>query len=129
MEIEAAARIPLFFVMLVAGCVLVWMGRAAASGRLKRNSLAGIRIPSTMASEEAWLVAHVRAKRHHELAGMTAIVTAFSVFLPVSHLILAAVITIGCLLMLGFVLQGVRVGGRAAKDATNRDESGIEGRE
>ena len=61
MENEWIARAVLFAVMVGGGVLLIWTANAAASGRLKRNQLAGIRIASTMASEEAWLAAHVRA--------------------------------------------------------------------
>jgi hypothetical protein len=44
-----------------AGLVLIALGRMAATGRLPRNIVAGIRIPSTMRSDEAWRVGHQAA--------------------------------------------------------------------
>lgn len=45
-------------VMAVAGVVVVVVAVAARSGRLRRNHVAGIRLPSTMRSDETWLAAH-----------------------------------------------------------------------
>ncbi|MEV7691886.1 SdpI family protein [Microbacterium sp. NPDC089189] len=115
MENDLAVRIVLLVVMAGSGLLLIWMARATASGRLKRNAIAGIRIPSTMASEEAWLAAHIRAKRATMIAGISSVATGFLALLPVPAPVLAAVVLVGCGMMLGFVLYGARVGGRAAK--------------
>ncbi|WP_349426176.1 SdpI family protein [Microbacterium sp. LWS13-1.2] len=115
MENEWMARAVLFVVMVGAGILLIWMANAAASGRLKRNQLAGIRIPSTMASEEAWLAAHVRARGATVCAGVISILGGAFALVPVPM----PVVTIGVLLAavaaLGFVLYGAQVGGTAAK--------------
>lgn len=61
------------------GAVLVALGRLSAVGRLPRNLLAGIRIPSTMRSNEAWLAGHHAAASALTAAGfgpiMAAVVT------------------------------------------------------
>lgn len=111
-EADLAIRIVLLVVMVGSGILLVWMARAAASGRLKRNSMAGIRIPSTMASDEAWLAAHVRAKRVTTLAGLSSVVSGLVALLPVSAPVLAGAVLTGCGLVLAFVLYGARVGGK-----------------
>lgn len=114
MESDLTARIVLFAVMTGAGLLLLWMASAAASGRLKRNSFAGIRLPSTMASDEAWLAAHVRAKRPTMYAGYASLACALFVLLPVPALGLAIGILAGSCAMVGFTLYGARVGSRAA---------------
>jgi SdpI/YfhL protein family len=43
--------------------IVVGVGRMAATGRLPRNLFAGIRIPSTMRSDEAWRAAQRARKR------------------------------------------------------------------
>jgi hypothetical protein len=43
--------------------LLVVVDWAAASGRLRRNRWAGIRIPSTMRSDQAWVAGHSAALR------------------------------------------------------------------
>ncbi|WP_407319240.1 SdpI family protein [Isoptericola halotolerans] len=113
-------RILLAVVMLGAGVLLVRTARAAASGRLRRNQLAGIRTPSTMASDEAWLVAHVRAERPTTLAGWTAAASGLFALLPVSSVVLAVAVLTGCVVMVGLVLHGARVGGRAAAETVRR---------
>jgi hypothetical protein len=44
--------------LTVAGTVMVAIGRLAAAGRLPRNPVAGIRIPSTMRNDAAWKAGH-----------------------------------------------------------------------
>jgi len=67
---DLALGVLLCVVLLGTGAFYVWMARAAATGRLRRNRSAGIRTRDTLASEEAWLAAHVRARRAHTLAGI-----------------------------------------------------------
>ena len=111
-------RIVLLVVLVGAGVLIVWMARATASGRLKRNQFAGIRLPSTMASDSAWLAAHVRAKRPTEIAGFTAIATGVFALLPLPLPVLTSGLMAGCVVMLGLVLYGAGVGARAAADAS-----------
>lgn len=115
-----AVRIVMFVVMVGSGVLLVWMAHAAASGRLKRNSIAGIRTPSTMVSDEAWLTAHVRAKRPTIHAGFASVATGLIALIPISEVVLATTVLTGCIAMLGFVLYGARVGSRAAVKTSDR---------
>lgn len=113
-------RIVMFVVMMGSGVLLMWMARAAASGRLKRNSIAGIRTPSTMLSDETWLAAHVRAKRPTILAGIAAVATGLIALVPMPEVALATTVLVGCAVILGFVLYGARVGSRAAVEPSDR---------
>lgn len=119
MDNDLVARIVIFVVMAGSGSALIWMARAAASGRLKRNSLAGIRVPSTMASDEAWLAAHKRAKRPTLITGVIAFMVAASTLLPVPTEALAIGVLVGGILMLLVMMWGTRVGTKAAKKATD----------
>jgi uncharacterized membrane protein len=83
MNDELLSRTVLFVVMVGSGVLLWWMARAAASGRLKRNQFVGIRLPSTMASDKAWLAAHLRAQRATTIAGIAAIISGLVALLPV----------------------------------------------
>ena len=112
------ARIVLFLIMVGAGVLLIWMANAAASGHLKRNHLAGIRIPSTMASEEAWLAAHVRARRATVYGGVLSILSGAFALAPVPMPVVIIGVLVAALAVLGFVLYGARVGSAAAKAAS-----------
>ena len=114
-----AVRIVLLVVLVGAGVLIVWMARATASGRLKRNQFAGIRLSSTMASDSAWLAAHVRAKRPTEIAGFTAMATGVFALLPAPLPVLATGLMVGCIAMLGLVVYGAAVGARAAAEASS----------
>lgn len=115
---DLIARVILFLVMAGAGVALIWVANAGASGRLKRNQLAGIRTPSTLASDEAWLAAHVRAKRPTLITGGLSIAIALSTFLPVPTEALTLGVLGGGILMLFVMLWGARVGGKAAAKAS-----------
>jgi len=120
MSEEWIARVVLFVAMGAAGGVLVWMARAAASGRLTRNALAGIRTPSTMASDAAWLAAHRRAERPTQLAGAVSILAALIALVPMPEVALIAVVLTGAAAMVALVAYGAVVGGRAAREADER---------
>ncbi len=105
---------------------MIWMGQAAASGRLSRNRLAGIRIPSTMASEEAWRAAHIRARVPIVSSGYAAFACAIFALLPVSMPAVMTGISVGCAVMVGLVLYGAVVGSRAARAVALRQESASE---
>lgn len=111
---ELLERIMLFVTMAGGGALLLWMARATASGKLGRNHLAGIRMPSTMATDEAWLAAHRRAERPTRWAGIVSIITGVVVLAPLPPWLVAIVILAGCLVMLAFVLYGAWVGSKAA---------------
>lgn len=122
MDEMLAVRLLLFAVMLAAGALIIWTARATASGRLRRNQMAGIRTPSTMANDDAWLAAHVRAKRPTMLAGYTSMASGVFALLPVSPAVMSAGVLAGSVAMVGLVLHGARVGGRAAVEATSRSQ-------
>ncbi|MGO3885293.1 MAG: SdpI family protein [Mycetocola sp.] len=121
MSNDYVARLVICVVMILSGVLIIWMARATASGRLKRNPVAGIRIPSTMVSEDAWLAAHVRAQRATTYAGIIAVGSGASALLPIPALVLAVVVLVGTGAMLGFVLYGARVGRLAALAITEKD--------
>lgn len=121
MEHEWIPRIVLLIVMVGSGAALCWMAQAAASGRLKRNQLAGIRIPSTMASDEAWLAAHVRAKQPNLWSGIVAIAAGVFAVLPVPMPVVTVVILVVAILIMALLLYGARVGAKAANSVVDAD--------
>ncbi|MGD0439648.1 MAG: SdpI family protein [Acidimicrobiales bacterium] len=53
----------------LSGVIMVVLGRMAATGRLPRNLFAGIRIPSTLRSDEGWDAGHQAAASALTAAG------------------------------------------------------------
>ena len=60
----------------LSGVIVVVLGRMAAAGRLPRNIFAGIRIPSTLHSDEAWYAGHQAAASALTVAGCGPVVVA-----------------------------------------------------
>ncbi|MDQ1215806.1 SdpI family protein [Microbacterium arborescens] len=118
MEAEIIPRIILLVTMGGAGALLIWMARAAASGKLKRNSLAGIRTPSTMASDEAWLAAHERSKGATLLTGYLAVAIGVVSLVPMPPAALGIMVLAGAALMVIVMMWGTHVGVKAALAAT-----------
>lgn len=109
-------RLVLAVVLGSSGVLLVWLARAAASGRVRRNQVAGIRTRTTLASDEAWLAAHRRAEGPTRAAGVAAIVTAAAVLLPVPVEAVMVIVLLGAVAMIGLVLYGAKVGTDAARE-------------
>ena len=108
----------LFVTLIPAGVLLIWVARAGADGRLKRNMLAGIRVRSTMTSESAWLAAHQASRWHTEAAGWCSLAAGLFVLLPVPIGTVGVVVLVGVGVMLALVVYGAVVGSRAARNAT-----------
>lgn len=123
MDEELGTRLVLGVVMVVAGLLLIWMARAAATGRLRRNRFAGLRIPSTMASDEAWLAAHIRAQGHIIAAGVVSLVYGLSAFLSESIMLVALGALVTCMVILALMVYAMVVGDQAAK-AVSEDAAG-----
>jgi hypothetical protein len=60
----------------VSGVIVFGLGRLSATGRLPRNLFAGIRIPSTLRSDEAWDAGHRAAASALTVAGFGPVVAA-----------------------------------------------------
>ncbi|WP_460775814.1 SdpI family protein [Microbacterium sp. GXF7504] len=118
-----AARLILFVALGGAGVLMLWLARAGASGRLKRNQLAGIRTRRTLASDEAWHAAHVRAERPTRAAGIVAIAAGVVILpVPAPAPAIAVIAVTAAIIMIACAGYGAVVGGRAADAATAADE-------
>ncbi|GAA2433119.1 SdpI family protein [Mycolicibacterium llatzerense] len=123
----AAASIATVFIVTesVVTVVLVVASCRAATGRLARNQLTGIRTPSTMRSDQAWVAGHRAAWRLAPLHGANAVIAC--------GLLLAVIVRswppgpvillgIGCLVaFIGIALYTAVIAGRAARRATPHD--------
>ncbi len=62
--------------MALGGIIVITVGRLSAAGLLPRNMLAGIRIPSTLRSDETWRAGHEAAATALTVAGLGPIAAA-----------------------------------------------------
>lgn len=120
-------RAVLFIVMTGSGALIWWMAEATASGRLGRNRIAGIRIPSTLASDAAWRAAHVRARRANVAAGVVAATGGLFALIPFPMPVTAVGVLVAAVAILALVLYGTIVGGRAARALSDPGASASRG--
>lgn len=103
--------------MIGVGAALGWVASRAAGGGIARNPLAGIRIPSTMRSDAAWVAGHRAARPWlYGAGGAAALSGAVCLFRPSNALGMTSVL-IGCGLMVGLVAVGAFAADQAARDA------------
>jgi uncharacterized membrane protein len=110
-----ASFIAVTFVFLTA--LLIAIDWAAAKGRLRRNQFVGIRTPSTMRSDHAWIAGHRAALRLTPVHVLTGIVMLIAVVFTRT---VAGLNIVGVGGTIVFVLVAVFtavVAGRAAKAA------------
>jgi hypothetical protein len=72
-----------------------------------------------MVSDEAWLAARIRAERPTTLAGYGSVASGMFALLPTSTTLVVAGVLTGCVAMVGLVIHGARVGGRAAAEVSD----------
>ena len=102
--------------LAITGLTVWFAARGAANGRLRRNPLVGIRLPSTMKNESAWVAGHRAAQRPFKRAAIVAL-TGAPVVIVVPHEGAAALIGLAALLVVGgFVLYGASVANRVARN-------------
>jgi hypothetical protein len=97
-----------------------WICRAAASGRITRNHVIGIRLPSTLASDEAWRVGHAGAYRPALLAATIASVPVLAgvvaaLLTPPNSALVPLFITLGVVTLVGGIVWSTVAASRAAR--------------
>lgn len=79
---EWLSRVVLAGVMIFAGWFMFYLARYIRGRNFKRGEKIGIRTISTMASREAWHVAHVRAAKYVHISGFIAFFSSLWVLIP-----------------------------------------------
>jgi uncharacterized membrane protein len=109
-------RVPPAVRLGLGGVVMVVLGRASATGRLPRNPFAGIRIPSTLRSDEAWRAGHLAAASALTISGIgpIAVATIIGVTRPDSRvrLVLSGVASAW---LIGWLCRATFAASRAAR--------------
>lgn len=109
-------------VLLALGVVLVIAGILSAARRFPRNSFIGIRIPSVMASDEAWKVGHAAGGPWFILAGVGGVVAAAAMLSTPSWFPGWAVIAAYSWMILCVLYSAWRAG-QAVKDSAKLPDS------
>jgi uncharacterized membrane protein len=108
----------LALLLLATGALLGWVGVRAATGRLARNGLLGVRTPQTLASDRAWDAAH-RVAGPWLVAGGAAVAAPGLVLLArPTNALGSLVVLVGCGLLVSLVAVGTILGHRAIEDPT-----------
>jgi hypothetical protein len=116
----------LSFVTIFTTALFIALARRAVNGRLQRNHWIGIRTPSTMRSNQAWVAGDRAALRLTPLFLLTNVVTCVALFAGALY-----VTTLGVVILVGFgviaviialVVYGAFVAGNAAKSVDDDAE-------
>jgi len=98
-------------VLLLAGVVLLVVGRKQSVGKLRRNRLVGLRTPQTLRSDAAWYAAHEATAGLVGAAGVVQILAgaAMLVLRPTGDGAIATIVLGGGAVTVGLVLAaGIR---------------------
>jgi uncharacterized membrane protein len=109
-------------VMIGSALLLHVLGKRAADGRLRRNGLIGIRLPSTLSSDTAWRAGHRAAQRSTDIgaAGM-GLAGVLAVLFQGSKAGFVASVFLGAGWLLVWVLIGAKKAAAAAEAASSRE--------
>lgn len=100
------AIIPLALVLVGAGVLVIAIGRRAWKGELPRNYLAGIRTRATLASDQAWHIAHRASGPRLTLAGFGPLVVGVLLLARPSNGGGLVLVTGGLVWLVGWVVAG-----------------------
>lgn len=112
---DLGARLVLAAVMAGLGVLLLFLARAGADGRLRRNMFVGIRIPSTMASDAAWRAGHRAGEAPLRWAGWAALGSSVGALLLADDRVAGPFVLAGCLVVLALVSWSGVLASRAAR--------------
>jgi hypothetical protein len=119
--------------LIGAGIAVRTIAKRAATGQLDRNSLAGIRTRATLASDQAWEVAHKAGWAPTQRGAFVLVATGVLSVMPAPVLGLLGIWTItrymtlwtvllctGMVIALALILIGANLGNRAAQAIATR---------
>jgi uncharacterized membrane protein len=107
-------------VMIGSALLLHVLAKRAADGRLRRNGLIGIRIPSTLSSDTAWRAGHRAAQRPTDIgAAGIGLAGVLAVLLQGSKAGFVASVLLGAGWLLVWVLIGAKKAAAAAEAASS----------
>ena len=98
-------------ILVLAGLLIMWIAVRSWQGRLSRNFAAGVRTPSTMRSDEAFLTANKVAAPFTLIGGLLFVVTglvAAAVPLRTAEAVLPTGVLIAAVVMVIGGVRGVR---------------------
>lgn len=98
----------------------MWVASVAASGKLKRNAIAGIRTSATIASDEAWLRAHQRTKTITMVAGVIMMLSGLGALFQQYMLGVIITILVGATIAVALITYSAVLGNRAAREASTK---------
>ena len=101
--------------LVAAGLLLMWIGRKASTGTLQRNWVAGIRTTTTLASDEAWMAAHVAGGPAMTWAGVASVLAGLALLVRPSDAVGLVIVLAGTGVMLALVVVSAVKGQRAAR--------------
>lgn len=107
--------IGLGLLLMVTGVLLAVVASRSRRGTLPRNWIVGIRTSATLASDEAWNAAHRAGARALSIGAWGTFGTGALILLRLSNGIGLAVVTIGLVWLLAWVLRAGCLGDRAAR--------------
>lgn len=110
-------------IIMVGSALLVHrVGKRAAEGSLGRNGIAGIRIPSTLESEEAWLAGHRAARRPNDIGAMgMGLAGVLVVWFRENAAIFITLALLGVLWVFVWTLLSAKQAASAARTVSNND--------
>ena len=123
-RIATSDAVVLGVLMIVSGGLLVGVGWAAATGRLRRNWFAGIRTTASMSSDEAWDACHRAGGRLMAAGGVASVVCGLPLLLRPSNGVGLAFVIVGLVAVLVMTIWSGLVGNRAAKAVMSAEREG-----
>lgn len=115
-QVPLAAVLAVAVTLVAAALLLLVLGKRAAEGKLARNYTMGIRIRSTLASDEAWLAGHQAARRPTDIGAVgMGLSGVLAVLLQGNNVGIVASVLAGASWLFVWIFIGAKRADRAAK--------------